>query len=101
MEFPWALDRSRPAPCKRGDQIFGNRSCQSKPYARSSGQREETRVEDNEDSTDPELGHGDHHVPCGRSEAELFVPRPARHYVRHHEAVFKDVSAGRTRLEEP
>ena len=56
----------------------------------------ETRVEDNEDSTEPELGH----VPCGRGEAELFVPRPARHHVRHREAVLKDVSAGRTRLEE-
>ena len=43
---------------------------------------------------------GDHHVPCGRGEAELFVPRPALHHVRHHEAVLKDVSAGRTRLEE-
>ena len=35
-----------------------------------------------------------------RGEAELFVPRTARHCVRHHEPVLKDVSAGRTRLEE-
>ena len=34
----------------------------------------------------------DHHVPCGRGEAELFVPRPAWHDVRHHETVLKDVS---------
>ena len=39
------------------------------------------------------------HVPCGRGEAEILVPRPARYYVRHYEAVLKDVSAGRTRLE--
>ena len=32
-----------------------------------------------------------------RGEAELLVPRLARHHVRHHEAVLKDVSAGRTR----
>ena len=51
----------------------------------------ETRVEDNEDNTDPELG---------REETTMFRARPARHYVRHHEAVLKDVSAGRTRLEE-
>ena len=25
MEFPRALDRSRPAPCERGDQSFGTR----------------------------------------------------------------------------
>ena len=63
--------------------------------------KEETRVEDNEDSTDPELGREETtSVPCGRGEAELLVPISARHDVRHHEAVLKDVSAGRTRLEE-
>ena len=55
----------------------------------------ETRVEDNEDSTDPELGH---------EETTMFRAVAARlnhfDYVRHHEAVLQDVSAGRTRLEE-
>ena len=49
----------------------------------------------------PRVGAGgDHHVPCGRGEAELLVPRPARHYFHHHEILLKDVSAGRTRPEE-
>ena len=34
------LDRSRPAPCERGDQSFGTRRCQSSPFAWSSGQGE-------------------------------------------------------------
>ena len=55
MEFPRALDGSRPAPCARGDQGFGTRRCQSSHNARSSGQGE-TRIEDNEGSIDLELG---------------------------------------------
>ena len=37
--------------------------------------------------------------PCS-ARSRRGVPIPARHYVRHDEAVLKDVSAGRTRLEE-
>ena len=37
--------------------------------------------------------------PCS-ARSRRGVPIPARHCVRHYEAVLKDVSAGRTRLEE-
>ena len=60
----------------------------------------ETRVEDNEDSTDPELGHEETtKFRAVAARLNYLSERPARHYVRHHEAVLKDVSAGRTRLE--
>ena len=56
MEFPRALDRSRPAPSERGDQSCGTRKCQSCPYAKSGGQEQDQR-KDKEGSIDPELGH--------------------------------------------
>ena len=56
MEFPRALDRSRPAPCERGDQSFGTRRCQFSSNARSGGHERDQR-KDNEGSIDPELGH--------------------------------------------
>ena len=56
MEFSRFLDRSRPAPCERGDQSFGTRRCQSSPCARSSGQGGD-QVEENEGSVDPDLAH--------------------------------------------
>ena len=40
MEFPRAVDRSRPAPCKRGDQSLGTQRCRSSTCARSGGQGE-------------------------------------------------------------
>ena len=56
MEFSRAVDRSRPAPCERGDQSFGTRRCESSPNAGSSGPGRD-QVKDNEGSTDPELEH--------------------------------------------
>ena len=56
MEFWKALDRSRPAPCERGDQSFGTRRCQSSPYARIGSQGRD-QGHDDDGSTEPELGH--------------------------------------------
>ena len=65
--------------------------------------KDETRVEETLKaaawSPSWDQGGGDHHVPCGRSKAELLVPRMARHHVLHHETVLKDVLARRTRPE--
>ena len=57
-----SLDISGLALCKRGDHSFETRRWKSSPHDRSGGQGV-TRVEDNEDSTDPDLGHEDtyHH----------------------------------------
>ena len=103
MEFPRALDRSRPAPCEGGDQVINALGLEGASQDPTPGvvAKGETRVEDNDGSIDPELEQEETTiVPCGRGEAELFVPRLARHYVCHYEAVLKDVSAGRTRPEE-
>ena len=71
---------------------------QTSPDARSSSQGAKSNTM--KTAPTPSWGVRRHHVPCGRGEAELLVPRLARHYVCHYEAVLKDFSAGRTRLEE-
>ena len=71
MEFPRVSDRNRIAPCERGNQSFGTRRCQSSLYVRSAA-KEETKVEDSEDSIDSELEHG---------ETTMFLRRARLNYL--------------------
>ena len=69
-----------PRHVKESGQGLGTRRRMSSPPRQEYHPGERPFVEDKEGSIDPELGpRSDHHVPCGRGEAEKLLPRPAEH----------------------